>query len=225
VGLAVVPGQDIAGFPGPVCEGALAYLAAGDRKAGDCHGEPPGRWLAHHLLWCHSRRGGHAVPCAGRHVHGVRDTGLALYGAVSCGGIADGGWGRRSPGRLSLRPGPAGTVPSASAFRARAPGSSRSHRAARCAPRGAAPALASVANGSKLGRPRFITPPGGRSGTQWRTAGRVVSRAPGLQAGEPLQLAAPSAWRAAGGARWRRRYPLTGGQDFLARPRARLPGQ
>ena len=156
MGLAVVPGQDFAGFPGPVCEGALAYLAAGDRKVGDCHGESPGRWIAHHLLWCQSRRGGHAVPCAGRHVHGVRDTGLALYGAVSCCGIADGGWGRRSPGRLSL-PGAAGTVP-ASAFRARhpvllvvtgLPG----------APPGGGPALASVANGSKLGRPRFITPP------------------------------------------------------------------
>ena len=158
MGLAVVPGQDFAGFPGPVCEGALAYLAAGDRKVGDCHGESPGRWLAHHLLWCQSRRGGHAVPCAGRHVHGVRDTGLALYGAVSCGGIADGGWGRRSPGRLSL-PGAAGNRAVGFRFPGAAPGSSRSHRAARCAPRGAAPALASAANGSKLGRPRFITPP------------------------------------------------------------------
>jgi hypothetical protein len=42
VGLAVVPGQDIAGLPGPVGDGALAYLAAGDRKMGDGHGEAPG---------------------------------------------------------------------------------------------------------------------------------------------------------------------------------------
>ena len=153
MGLAVVPGQDFAGFPGPVWEGALAYLAAGDRKVGDGHGESPGRWLAHHLLWCQSRRGGHAVPCAGRHVHGVRDTGLARYGAVSCGGIADGGWGRRSPGRLSL-PGAAGPAP----FRARhpvllvvtgLPG----------APPGAAPGLASAANGSRLAGHGSLRPP------------------------------------------------------------------
>ena len=50
VGLAVVPGQGIAGLPGPVGHGAVTYLAAGDRKMGDGHGEAPGTWLAHHLL-------------------------------------------------------------------------------------------------------------------------------------------------------------------------------
>jgi hypothetical protein len=50
VGLAVVPGQGIAGFPGPVGDGGVAYLAAGDRKMGDGHGEAPGTWLAHHFL-------------------------------------------------------------------------------------------------------------------------------------------------------------------------------
>jgi hypothetical protein len=28
----------------------VAYLAAGDRKMGDGHGEAPGTWLARHLL-------------------------------------------------------------------------------------------------------------------------------------------------------------------------------
>jgi len=42
VSLAVVPGQGVGGLPGPVGDGALAYLAAGDRKMGDGHGEAPG---------------------------------------------------------------------------------------------------------------------------------------------------------------------------------------
>jgi hypothetical protein len=50
VGLAVVPGQGIAGFPGPVGDGGVAYLAAGDPKMGDGHGEAPGTRLAHHFL-------------------------------------------------------------------------------------------------------------------------------------------------------------------------------
>ena len=50
VGLAVVPGQGIAGLPGPAGDGVVAYLAAGDRKMGDGHGEAPGTWLARHLL-------------------------------------------------------------------------------------------------------------------------------------------------------------------------------
>ena len=50
VGVAVVPGQGSAGFPGPAGDGVVAYLAAGDRKLGDGHGEAPGTWLARHLL-------------------------------------------------------------------------------------------------------------------------------------------------------------------------------
>ena len=50
VGLAVVPGQGIAGLRGPAGDGVVAYLAAGDRKMGDGHGEAPGTWLARHLL-------------------------------------------------------------------------------------------------------------------------------------------------------------------------------
>jgi hypothetical protein len=40
VGLAVVPGQGIAGLPGPAGDGVVAYLAAGDRKMGDGHESP-----------------------------------------------------------------------------------------------------------------------------------------------------------------------------------------
>src|SRR5260370_38680618 len=42
LGPAVVPGQDLAEVPGPVRDGAVADLAARDRKLGDGHGEAPG---------------------------------------------------------------------------------------------------------------------------------------------------------------------------------------
>ena len=42
MGPAVVPGQDLAEIPGPVGDGAVADLAARDRKMGDGHGEAPG---------------------------------------------------------------------------------------------------------------------------------------------------------------------------------------
>ena len=42
VGLAVVPGQGIAGLPGLAGEGVVASLASGNRKMGDGHGEAPG---------------------------------------------------------------------------------------------------------------------------------------------------------------------------------------
>ena len=82
-------------------------------------------------------------------------------------------------------------------------------------PRGAAPALASAANGSKLGRPRLITTHEGEAARSGALPG-VVSRAPGLQAGEPPQPAAPSAWRAAG-----RCSPAP---SVPAHPRSGLPG-
>ena len=44
---AVVPGQDLGEGAGPVRDGALADLAAGDRQMGDGHGEAVGRRLAH----------------------------------------------------------------------------------------------------------------------------------------------------------------------------------
>ena len=39
MGAAVVPGQDLGEGAGPVRDGALADLAAGDRQMGDGHGE------------------------------------------------------------------------------------------------------------------------------------------------------------------------------------------
>jgi hypothetical protein len=39
---AVVLGQHLADVTGPVSDGAVADLAAGDRKMGDGHGEPAG---------------------------------------------------------------------------------------------------------------------------------------------------------------------------------------
>ena len=141
MGLAVVPGQDFAGFPGPVCEGALAYLAAGDREMGDCHGESPGRWLAHHLLCCQSS-GAVGTRClvlaAMFTACGIPDLHcMGPSAAVAAPTVA--GDGVRPVGCPC--PGPPGTVPPASAFRARHPGSSHSHRAARCAPSGGCTSL------------------------------------------------------------------------------------
>ncbi len=42
VGQTVVPGQDLAERAGPVRHGAVADLAAGDRKMGNGHGEAAG---------------------------------------------------------------------------------------------------------------------------------------------------------------------------------------
>ena len=47
MGATVVPGQDLGEGAGPVRDGALADLAAGDRQMGDGHGEAVGRRLAH----------------------------------------------------------------------------------------------------------------------------------------------------------------------------------
>jgi hypothetical protein len=133
VGLMVVPGQGIAGLPGPAGDGVVAYLAAGDRKMGDGLGSAGN-------LTCPSPprvpvpRSGHAVPCAGRPVHGVRDTGRRRLG-VSCGGITDGALGTTSAWPVVSAPGLPGTAPPASRLPGAAPGSSRSHRAARCAAR------------------------------------------------------------------------------------------
>ena len=49
MGPAVMLGQDLADVAGPVCEGAVAELAAGDRQMGDGHREAAGMWRAHHL--------------------------------------------------------------------------------------------------------------------------------------------------------------------------------
>ena len=43
MGSAVVLGQDLGEVAGPVRDGAVADLAAGDRKLGDGHGEAAGR--------------------------------------------------------------------------------------------------------------------------------------------------------------------------------------
>jgi hypothetical protein len=83
----VVPGQGIAGLPGPAGDGVVAYLAAGDRKMGDGLGSAGN-------LTCPSPprvpvpRSGHAVPCAGRPAHGRAGYRTAPPGGVSCGGIA-----------------------------------------------------------------------------------------------------------------------------------------
>jgi hypothetical protein len=42
MGPAVVLGQHLADVTGPVCDGAVADLAAGDREMGDGHGEAAG---------------------------------------------------------------------------------------------------------------------------------------------------------------------------------------
>ena len=47
MGLAVMLGQDIADVAWPVGDGAVADLAAGDRKLGDGHREAAGRRLTH----------------------------------------------------------------------------------------------------------------------------------------------------------------------------------
>ena len=47
MGPAVVLGQDLTEAAGPVCHGAPADLAAGDRQLGDGHREAAGKWLAH----------------------------------------------------------------------------------------------------------------------------------------------------------------------------------
>jgi hypothetical protein len=47
MGAAVVPGQDLGEGAGPVRDGVLADLAAGDRQMGDGHGEAADRQLAH----------------------------------------------------------------------------------------------------------------------------------------------------------------------------------
>ena len=46
MGPAVVLGQDLGEVAGPVRDGTVADLAAGDRKLGDGHGEAAGRGLA-----------------------------------------------------------------------------------------------------------------------------------------------------------------------------------
>ena len=117
-------------------------------KVGDWHGESPGRSLAHHLLWCQSRRGGHAVPSAMFTACGIPDLhGMGPSAAVASPMVA--GDGVRPVGCPC--PGAAGNRAAGFRFPGAAPGSSRGHRAARCAPRGAAPALARAANGSKAG--------------------------------------------------------------------------
>ena len=50
VGLAVVLGQDFSEGAGPVGDGAVADLAAGDRQLRDGHREAAGRCLAHLTL-------------------------------------------------------------------------------------------------------------------------------------------------------------------------------
>jgi hypothetical protein len=50
MGPAVVLGQDLGEGAGPVRDGAVADLAAGDRKLGDGHREAAERWLAHLFL-------------------------------------------------------------------------------------------------------------------------------------------------------------------------------
>ncbi len=117
----------------PVCDGALAYLAADDRKMGDCHGKRRDVDLLITSYGASPAAVAHAVPCGGRHVHGVRDTGLRRLGGELR-------WHRRwCPGTFARSVVPArgrrGTVPAASRFPGAAPGSSRIHRAARCAAR------------------------------------------------------------------------------------------
>ena len=43
MGPAIVPGEDLGEVAGPVGDGAVADLAAGDRKLGNGHGEAAGR--------------------------------------------------------------------------------------------------------------------------------------------------------------------------------------
>jgi len=47
MGSAVVLGQDLAEAAGPVCDGAVADLAAGEGEVGNGHREAPGIGLAH----------------------------------------------------------------------------------------------------------------------------------------------------------------------------------
>ena len=49
MGPAVVPGQDLADHAGPAGDGAVADLAARDRKMGNGHGEAAGTWIAHQI--------------------------------------------------------------------------------------------------------------------------------------------------------------------------------
>ena len=89
VGLAVVPGQGIAGLPGPAGDGVVAYLAAGDRKMGDGHGEAPGTvlpvtpWSAGPAAVATSC----PVLAAPFTACGIPD---CAVGGVSCGGLAGG---------------------------------------------------------------------------------------------------------------------------------------
>src|ERR1039457_574240 len=70
MGPAVVLGQDLSEVAGPVRDGAMADLAAGDRKLGNGHREAAGKGLAHLPLWCQARRSDLA-PCS-RRTHAAR---------------------------------------------------------------------------------------------------------------------------------------------------------
>jgi hypothetical protein len=49
MGPAGVPGHDLAEVAGPAGDGAVADLAARDRKMGNGHGEAAGTWITHQI--------------------------------------------------------------------------------------------------------------------------------------------------------------------------------
>ena len=67
VGPAVMLGQNLADVAGPVGEGAVAELAAGDRQMGDGHREAVGTWRTHRLPSCQPCLSGHNCMLARTH--------------------------------------------------------------------------------------------------------------------------------------------------------------
>ena len=140
VGLAVVPGQDFAGFPGRYA-----------RVRWHIWQRVTGRWVT---VTGNRRDAGLLITSYGASPAAVGTRCLVLAAMFTACGIPDlhcmgpsaavaaprvAGDGVRPVGCPC--PGPPGTVPPASAFRARHPGSSHSHRAARCAPPGGCTSL------------------------------------------------------------------------------------
>lgn len=83
VGTAVMLGQDLAEVAGPVGDGAVADLAARDRKMGNGHGEAAGTGIAHHLYDASSA--GVTWPCAIRTPRGQMRISEVAGGGSFCG--------------------------------------------------------------------------------------------------------------------------------------------
>jgi len=70
MGPAIVLGQDVAGLPGPVRDGAMADLAACNRKMRHGYREAAGTCSAHHVN--HASSAGVTVPLSMRHTPAMR---------------------------------------------------------------------------------------------------------------------------------------------------------